>query len=60
MEIVIDNLKTLMEAAGSNMDCLLKVMVWLNDQGRQDEFDRIYRRYFRTTEALPARPAVCQ
>jgi len=49
-----------MEAAGSNMDCLLKVMVWLNDQGRQDEFDRIYRRYFRTTEALPARPAVCQ
>jgi hypothetical protein len=30
----MDNLKTLMEAAGSNMDCLLKVMVWLKDQGR--------------------------
>jgi 2-iminobutanoate/2-iminopropanoate deaminase len=54
-EIVMDNLKTLMEAAGSNMDCLLKVMVWLKDQSQQNEFDRIYRRYFRTTEALPTR-----
>jgi 2-iminobutanoate/2-iminopropanoate deaminase len=55
VEIAMDNLKTVMEAAGSNMDCLLKVMVWLKDQGQQHEFDRIYRRYFRTTEVLPAR-----
>jgi 2-iminobutanoate/2-iminopropanoate deaminase len=58
VEIVMDNLKTLMEAAGSNMDCLLKVMVWLKDQGQQHEFDRIYRRYFRTTDALPARTRI--
>ena len=58
VEIVMDNLKTLMEAAGSNMDCLLKVMVWLKDQGQQHEFDRIYRRYFRTREELPARTRI--
>jgi 2-iminobutanoate/2-iminopropanoate deaminase len=58
VEIVMDNLKTLMEAAGSNMDCLLKVMVWLKDQGQQHEFDRIYRRYFRTTEVLPTRTRI--
>ncbi len=54
VKIVMDNLKTLMEAAGSDMDCLLKVMVWLKDQGQQHEFDR---RYFRT-EALPARTRI--
>ncbi len=58
VEIVMDNLKTLIEAAGSDMDCLLKVMVWLKDQGQQHEFDRIYRRYFRTTDALPARTRI--
>ncbi len=55
VEIVMDNLKTLMEAAGSNMNCLLKVMVWLKDQSQQDAFDRTYRRYFSTPEALPTR-----
>jgi len=35
----------------------------LANQGRRDEFDRIYRRYFRTKRcrrALVSRPAVCQ
>jgi 2-iminobutanoate/2-iminopropanoate deaminase len=58
VEIVLENLKMVMEAAGSNMDCLLKVMVWLKDQGQQHEFDKIYRRYFRTTEVLPARTRI--
>jgi len=53
--IVMDNLKRLLEAAGSNMDCLLKVMVWLKDQGQQDAFDRTYRRYFTSQEDLPTR-----
>ena len=48
-------LKKLVEAAGSNMDCLLKVIVWLKDQRQQEEFDRIYRSYFSSQEALPAR-----
>ncbi|MGZ4740456.1 MAG: RidA family protein, partial [Ilumatobacteraceae bacterium] len=44
---VMDHLKSLVEAAGSNMDSLLKVVVWLKDQSDQEAFDRIYRSYFR-------------
>ena len=55
VRIVMDHLKKLVEAAGSNMDCLLKVIVWLKDQNQQEEFDRIYRSYFKSTETLPAR-----
>jgi len=54
-EIVMDHLKRLVEAAGSSMDCLLKVTVWLKDQTTQERFDRIYRRYFSSAETLPAR-----
>jgi 2-iminobutanoate/2-iminopropanoate deaminase len=53
--IVMDHLKKLVEAAGSNMDCLLKVIVWLKDQRQQEEFDRIYRSYFSSPAMLPAR-----
>jgi 2-iminobutanoate/2-iminopropanoate deaminase len=55
VRIVMDHMKKLVEAAGSNMDCLLKVIVWLKDQRQQEEFDRIYRTYFSSPEALPAR-----
>ena len=47
--------KKLVEEAGSNMDCLLKVIVWLKDQRDSGEFDRIYRTYFSSQETLPAR-----
>jgi 2-iminobutanoate/2-iminopropanoate deaminase len=53
--IVMDHLKKLVEAAGSNMDCLLKVIVWLKDQRQQEEFDRVYRSYFSSPAMLPAR-----
>jgi 2-iminobutanoate/2-iminopropanoate deaminase len=55
VEIVMDHMKRLVEAAGSNMDCLLKVIVWMKDQTQQEAFDRIYRRYFTSTATLPAR-----
>jgi len=55
VRIVMDNMKALVEAAGSNMDYLLKVIVWLKDQRQQEEFDRIYRTYFSSAETLPAR-----
>ncbi len=55
VEIVMDNLKALVEAAGSNLDCLLNVSVWLKDQGTQESFDRVYRRYFSGSAAWPAR-----
>jgi 2-iminobutanoate/2-iminopropanoate deaminase len=55
VRIVMDHLKQLVEAAGSNMDCLLKVIVWLKDQRQAEEFDRIYRGYFTSPDTLPAR-----
>lgn len=55
VRMVMGNMKTLVEAAGSNMDCLLKVIVWLKDQRDAGEFDRIYRTYFSSQETLPAR-----
>jgi 2-iminobutanoate/2-iminopropanoate deaminase len=58
VRLVMDNLKRLAEAAGSNMDCLLKVIVWLKDQRDSEEFDRIYRTYFSSAETLPARTRI--
>lgn len=55
VRLVMDNMRALMEAAGSNMDCLLKVTVWLRDQGQSEIFDRIYREYFSSAETWPAR-----
>ena len=55
VHLVMDHVKALMEAAGSSMDHLLKVTVWLKDQGDHATFDRIYRSYFSSDEALPAR-----
>jgi 2-iminobutanoate/2-iminopropanoate deaminase len=58
VRLVLDNLKKLTEAAGSNMDCLLKVIVWLRDQRDSEEFDRIYRTYFSSRDTLPARTRI--
>ena len=55
VHLVMGNMKKLVEEAGSNMDCLLKVIVWLKDQRDSAEFDRIYRSYFTSQETLPAR-----
>jgi 2-iminobutanoate/2-iminopropanoate deaminase len=53
--IVMDHLKQIVEAAGSTMDHLLKVNVWLKNQSDQEAFDRVYRPYFRSPETMPAR-----
>jgi len=55
VRVVMDHMKRVVEAAGSNMDCLLKVIVWLKDQTQAEPFDRIYRTYFSSIETLPAR-----
>lgn len=53
--IVMDHMKAIMETAGSTMDCLLKVTVWLKDQNQSEIFDRVYRSYFGSPDKLPAR-----
>ena len=51
----MDHMKIALEAAGSNMDCLLQVTVWLKDQNQQTIFDNVYRSYFSSFDKLPAR-----
>jgi 2-iminobutanoate/2-iminopropanoate deaminase len=53
--VVMDHLKEIVEAAGSTMDHLLKVNVWLKSQSDAAVFDRVYRRYFSSSRTLPAR-----
>lgn len=53
--LVMDYLKEVVEAAGSTMDHLLKVNVWLKNQSDAAVFDRVYRSYFSSPEAYPVR-----
>ena len=53
--IVMNHLKWLLESAGSGLEHLLKVVVWLRDQSDQARFDKVYRSYFPGTEYLPTR-----
>lgn len=53
--LVMDYVKEVVEAAGSTMDHLLKVNVWLRHQSDAAVFDRVYRSYFSSPEAWPAR-----
>ena len=53
---VLDNVKTLVEAAGSAMDKVLKVTVYLTDMGRFAEMNAVYEEYF--PEPRPTRSTV--
>ena len=54
-KIVMDHLKQIVEAAGSTMDHLLKVNVWLKNQADMGAFDKVYRTYFESPDTYPAR-----
>ena len=43
---VLDNVKTLVEAAGSSMDKVLRATVYLTDMGRFAEMNAVYEEYF--------------
>ena len=53
--IVMDHMKWLLEAAGSSLNHMLKVTVWLRDQKEQAAFDKVYRNYFGSNAVLPTR-----
>ncbi|MBU1042572.1 MAG: Rid family detoxifying hydrolase [Proteobacteria bacterium] len=52
----LDNVRAVVEAAGSNLERVLSVDVFLIDMGRFGEFNEIYSTYF--TSHKPARAAV--
>jgi 2-iminobutanoate/2-iminopropanoate deaminase len=53
---VFDNLKAVLAAAGSGLDHVLKVTVYLTDIGEFATMNEVYRTYF--TGDLPARTTV--
>jgi len=53
---VFENLKAVLEAAGSALDRALKVTVYMRDLGEFGEMNKVYATYFR--ESPPARSTV--
>jgi 2-iminobutanoate/2-iminopropanoate deaminase len=53
---VIENLKAVLEAAGSSLDQVLKTTVYLKDMGEFAKMNEVYGKYFPT--ASPARATV--
>lgn len=52
----MENLKAIIEAAGSTMDDIVKVTIYVTDISKIGELNTIYREYF--AEPLPARATV--
>ena len=53
----LENVKLLLERAGSSMDCVVKVVVYLRDASSFDEMNRVCRDYF-AAGTEPARVTV--
>lgn len=52
----LENLKAILEAAGTSLDNVLKVTVYLRDMADFEAMNEVYRQYF--TDVLPARALV--
>lgn len=57
VRVCIENLRSVLETAGSGLDRVVKVNAYLTDPEQRDTFNRIYTEYF--GEAKPARTTVC-
>jgi 2-iminobutanoate/2-iminopropanoate deaminase len=55
-ERVLENLKNVLEAAGSSLERVVKTTVYLKDMGEFAKMNEVYGRYFTTTP--PARATV--
>ncbi|MFE4835340.1 RidA family protein [Arthrobacter sp. NPDC056691] len=53
----IENLRTVLAAAGSGLEHVVKVNTYLTDLGQLEEYNRVYAEYF--GGAKPARTTVC-
>ena len=52
----MSNLKTILEAAGSGLDNVVKVNAYITDLTRFSEFNEVYKEFFQ--DAPPARTTV--
>ena len=55
-ELSLENIRIILEEAGSSLDKVLQVTVFLLDMKEYGRFNEVYRRYFQTH--LPARTCV--
>ena len=55
-ELTLENIRIILEEAGSSLDKVLQVTVYLLDMREYGRFNDVYRRYFRSP--LPARSCV--
>ncbi|MBO8157040.1 MAG: RidA family protein [Bacillaceae bacterium] len=56
VDLIINNLKAILEAAGSSLEQVVKTTVFLKDMNRFQEFNEVYAKHF--GETMPARAAV--
>jgi 2-iminobutanoate/2-iminopropanoate deaminase len=56
LHLILKNLKTILESAGSSLDNILKTTVFLKDLSNYGEYNEIYRQYFKN--GFPARSTV--
>ena len=55
-EQTLDNIETVLEAAGASMDDIIKATVFVNDMDNYEEINEVYAEYM--SEPYPARSAV--
>ena len=55
-ELALENIRIILEEAGSSLDKVLKVTVYLLDVEEFGRFNNVYRKYF--TKDLPARTSI--
>lgn len=55
-KLALENIRIIMEEAGSSMDKILKISVYLSDIKDYGRFNDVYREYF--SEPMPARTCV--
>ena len=56
MRLVLNHIRNILESAGSAMDRVLKMTVFLKDRAYRAEYDDIFRTYFK--KGFPARSTV--
>ena len=54
---IMKNISIILNAAGSNMEDIVKVVIYVTDMKLMPELNRVYPSYF--TEPYPVREAVC-
>lgn len=55
---MLDNLESILEAAGASLENIVKVTLYISDWKQYPQVNAVYCRRFDTIEPLPARAAI--